>query len=236
MKRAAFVTGGSTGIGLALARMLGAEGYAVTLAARSPDKLAEAVQSLQQAGVQAAAETLDVKSESQIRSAVQNHRQRFGRLDVLVNNAGVLNRGVLQDYSTDQLDELLAVNVRAPFLLYRECLEMLRAAGQEHGQALVLNIVSVAGKNGYAGFGAYCATKFALMGLTQSMIAELQPGGIASCAVCPPVVNTAMGSWAIGFLKPEQMLQPKDVADAVQPLIGRPAKDVPAEILLHPPA
>lgn len=234
MARSALVTGGSSGIGLAIARMLGNEGYELTLVGRSPEKLEAAVGSLGREGLRADGGEADVASEEDVRAVVRDHEARYGRLDVLVNSAGVLGLGPIEAYPTGLLDELLAVNLRAPILFYRECLDLLRSSGAERG-ALVVNISSVSGKRGDADFGVYSATKFGVVGFTQSMRAELGGSGIASCAVCPAVVNTEMGGWAKGWMRPRDMLQPEDVAEAVRGLVGRPIGEVPPEIVLDAP-
>ncbi len=149
-QRAAIVTGASSGIGLAIARMLGEEGYALTLAARRPEKLAEAANGLREEGY----EVLDVPAmlseEDGAKAVVAAHRERYGRLDVLVNNAGVGFGAPVAEIQTKRLDKQLDVNLRSYVVFYRECVEMLRAAAAETGSAQVVNTSSISGKRGQA--------------------------------------------------------------------------------------
>src|SRR3712207_5130420 len=146
--RAAIVTGASSGIGLAVARMLGEEGFAITMAARRPEKLEEAFGQLQQEGYDVQQVAGNLGDEDDIRRVVQTHRDKYGRLDFLMNNAGVGMGEQIGELSTKKLDIQLNTNLRSIPIFYRECLEMLRKAGEEHRNALVVNTASMAGKRG----------------------------------------------------------------------------------------
>ena len=126
--RAAIVTGASSGIGHAIARMLGEEGYAMTLAARRPEKLQAAADELSEEGYDLQAVAANVSDEADIQRVVAQHRERYGRLDVLVNNAGVGIGAPVGEIETKRLDMQLDINLRSIVLFYRECLEMLKAA------------------------------------------------------------------------------------------------------------
>ena len=145
-QRAAIVTGASSGIGLAIARVLGQEGYAVTMAARRPEKLENAVAELAGEGFEVHGVAANVADEAEIQKVVAAHRERHGRLDVLVNNAGVGIGATLGEIQTKHLDMQLDINLRSIVIFYRECLEMLKAAGAEHRNALVVNTSSISGK------------------------------------------------------------------------------------------
>ncbi|HEU0317619.1 MAG TPA: SDR family oxidoreductase, partial [Solirubrobacteraceae bacterium] len=149
-RRAAIVTGASSGIGLALARMLAEEGHAVTMVARRPEKLAAAAAELASDGFDVQAVAASVAAEPEILRVVAAHRDRYGRLDVLVNNAGVGLGAPIDAYPTKHIDLQLEVNLRSVIVFYRECAELLRAAGAEHGNALVINTASIAGQQGQA--------------------------------------------------------------------------------------
>jgi NAD(P)-dependent dehydrogenase (short-subunit alcohol dehydrogenase family) len=234
-ERAAIVTGASSGIGLAVARLLGEEGYGVTMAARRPEKLAEAVKGLQDAGLDVLEAPANVASEDEIARVVADHRDRYGRLDVLVNNAGVGIGSAIGDVQTKRLDMQLDVNIRSIVLFYRECVDMLRAAGQEHRSALVVNTASVAGKAGQAWLSIYSATKFAVVGFTQAMNRELADAGVKSCALCPGFVDTAMTEFVKDQVAPEEMIQPEDIAESVRFLLAlSPACVVPEIVFLRP--
>jgi NAD(P)-dependent dehydrogenase (short-subunit alcohol dehydrogenase family) len=218
-ERAAIVTGGSSGIGLAIARMLLEEGYGVTVAARRPEKLEAAAAELAAGGGEVQHIAGDTGSEEVVRQVVDAHRDRFGRLDVLVNNAGVGIGAPVNEIQTKYLDMQLAVNLRSYFLFYRDCAELLKAAGAEHRNALVVNTASIAGKSGQAWLSVYSATKHGVIGLTQSMNKELNGDGIKSCALCPGFVDTAMTDFVKGNVAPADMIRPEDVAEAVRLLL-----------------
>src|SRR3954451_8790294 len=125
--RAAIVTGASSGIGLAIAHMLGEEGFGLTVAARRPDKLEQAAQGLRDQGYEVEVVAGPLGDEEGVKAVVAAHRARFGRLDVLVNNAGVGIGAPVADIDTRKLDIQLGVNLRSIILFYRECVELLRA-------------------------------------------------------------------------------------------------------------
>ena len=213
------MTGASSGIGLAIARMLLMEGHGVTAVARRPEKLAAAVAELEQEGGEVQQVAGDVSAEEVVRSAVAAHRERFGRLDVLVNNAGIGIGQQVSELNAKHLDMQLRVNLRAAMLFYRESVELLRAAGQEHRNALVVNMSSIAGKSGQPWLSVYSATKHGVIGFTQAMNKELSTQGIKSCALCPAFVDTAMTDFVKGSVPPEQMIRPQDIAEAVRMLL-----------------
>jgi NAD(P)-dependent dehydrogenase (short-subunit alcohol dehydrogenase family) len=219
--RAALVTGGSSGIGLAIAKMLGEEGYGVTVSARKPDKLEDAAERLREDGLEELqAVPANMSDEAEIKSLAEQHRERFGRCDVLVNNAGIGIGGPIAEAETKKLDLQLDVNLRAVYLMTRECIPMLKEAGGEHGKALIVNTASIAGKFGQGWLAAYSATKFGVVGLTQAMHRELSNDGVAATALCPGFVDTAMTEWVRGEVEQEKMIQPSDIAGAVRYLLN----------------
>jgi NAD(P)-dependent dehydrogenase (short-subunit alcohol dehydrogenase family) len=216
--RAALITGGSSGIGLAIARALGEDGYRLTVSARRPDKLESAVAQLRQDGLDANGVPANMAREEDITGLVQRHRERLGRLDVLVNNAGVGIGGAIAEAQTKNLDMQLDVNLRAVYLTTRECLPMLKGAGAEHGKALVANTASIAGKYGQGWLAAYSATKFGVVGLTQALHKEHAGDGIQATALCPGFVDTPMTEW-LEQVPREELIRPEDIAEAVRYLL-----------------
>ena len=214
--RAALVTGGSSGIGLAIARMLGEQGYGLTVSARRPDKLEAAAEELRGEGFDVEAVPANMADEEEIKKLVAAHRERAGRLDVLINNAGIGIGGAVADAETKKLDLQLNVNLRAVYLLAREAIPLLKEAGAEHGKALMVNTASIAGKSGQAWLSVYSATKFAVVGWTQSMNKELNGEGIKSLALCPGFVETPMTEFIREQVPAEKMIRPSDVAEAVR--------------------
>ena len=218
-ERAAIVTGASSGIGLEIARLLGQEGHAVTMAARRPEKLEAATQELAGEGldVQAVAGNLGV--EEDVQHVVAAHRERYGRLDVLVNNAGVGIGEPVDGLTTKKVDLQLQTNLRSVLLFYRECTPMLREAGAEHRNALVVNMASIAGKSGQPWLSVYGATKAAILNFSQAMDKEMAKDGIKSTALCPAFVDTAMTDFVKGEVPPEKMITTQDVAEGVRFLL-----------------
>src|SRR5215208_3873941 len=233
--RAALVTGASSGIGLAIARMLGDEGYGLTVAARRPEKLAGAAESLRAAGCDVEEVAGNMTGEEDIRRIVAAHRDRWGRLDVLVNNAGVGVGAVIADAETKKIDLQLAVNLRAVILFYRECADLLRAAGAEHRSALVVNTSSLSGKSGQPWLSVYSATKAAVIGWTQAMNKELNGDGVKSVALCPGFVDTAMTQFVREHVSQDQMIRPEDISEAVRFLLHTSPNCVVPEIVFQRP-
>jgi len=234
-ERAAIVTGASSGIGLAIARVLGQEGFAITAAARRPDKLEGAVEELADEGFDVQAVAGNVAEEADIKKIVDAHRERYGRLDVLVNNAGVGVGAPVGEIETKRLDMQLDINLRSIVLFYRECADLLKAAGAEHKRAIVVNTASIAGKRGEAWLSVYSATKHAVVGWTDSMNRELATSGIRSTALCPAFVDTPMTDFVKGTVPAEEMIRPEDIAESVRYLLKvSPACLVPEIMFIRP--
>ena len=233
--KAALVTGASSGIGLAIAHMLGEEGYALTVAARRPEKLESAAEELRGKGYEVEHVPGNLGDEEVIKSVVAAHRERYGRLDVLVNNAGVGVGAPVAEIETKKLDIQINTNFRSIPLFYRECIDMLRAAGAEHRNALVVNTASMAGKHGQAWLSVYAATKFAVVGWTQSMHRELAAEGIKSTALCPAFVDTAMSDFIKGQVAADDMITSQDIAETVRLLLKvSPACVIPEVQFIRP--
>ena len=233
--RAALVTGASRGIGLAIADALGADGHALTITSRKPENLEPAADELRSRGYEVEAVPANMADEEGIRAVVEAHRERFGRLDVLVNNAGVGIGAPADAHRTKHIDMQLDVNLRAIVLFYRECAAMLKAAGAEHKSALVVNMASIAGKSGQGWLSVYSATKFAVVGYTQAMNKELAGDGIKSVAFCPGFVDTDMTEFVKGQIAAEEMIRPQDIAEAVRFLLRLSPHCVVPEIVFQRP-
>jgi NAD(P)-dependent dehydrogenase (short-subunit alcohol dehydrogenase family) len=218
-ERAALITGGSSGIGLAIARALGEDGYGLTVSARRPEKLEAAVQGLVDEGIDAHGVAANMASEDDIKRVVDAHRDRFGRLDVLINNAGVGIGAPIAESETKKLDMQFNVNLRGVYLTLRDCIPMLREAGAEHRKALVVNTASIAGVTGQPWLSAYSATKAAVINLSQAAHRELAGDGIQVTAFAPGFVDTPMTDWTKGQIAPEDMIRVEDLAEAVRFLL-----------------
>ena len=197
--RVALVTGGARGIGRGIALALARAGARVMVAdlgdntsdwaydmAGSPE-MAQTV-SLCAEFSEAAATPVDVTRAASCEAAVDATLNRFGQLDVLVNNAGVVMSGPISEFSETHWDQVFAVNSKGIFLMSRAALDALK--NSEH--AAIVNTASIAGKQGHRNMAAYCGSKFAAIGITQSLAHELAPAGIRVNAICPGMVGTAM--------------------------------------------
>jgi NAD(P)-dependent dehydrogenase (short-subunit alcohol dehydrogenase family) len=233
--RAAIVTGGSRGIGLAIARALGEDGYAVTVAARKPEPLRQAAEGLRDNGLEVEQVAANLVDEEGIRSVVARHRERFGRLDVLVNNAGVGVGAAVAEQQAKYVDLQIDVNLRAMILFYRECVEMLRTAGAEHRSALVVNLSSISGKSGQPWLSVYSATKAAVVAYTQAMNKELNSDGVKSVAFCPGFVDTDMTDFVKGSIDAAEMVRPEDIAEGVRFILRLSPACVVPEIVFQRP-
>ncbi|HEX6459845.1 MAG TPA: SDR family oxidoreductase [Thermoleophilaceae bacterium] len=217
--RAALVTGGSSGIGFAIARALGEDGYGITLSARRPDKLEAAASELEQAGIEVQAVPANMAKEEDIQALVKAHMDRFSRLDVLINNAGIGIGAPIEAAETKKLDIQFDVNLRGVYLMLREAIPELKKAGDEHGKALVINTASIAGKYGQPWLSAYSATKHAVVGLSQAAHGELSESGVQVTAFCPGFVETPMTEWVREQVPADKMIRPEDIAEAVRFLL-----------------
>jgi NAD(P)-dependent dehydrogenase (short-subunit alcohol dehydrogenase family) len=202
--RAALVTGGSSGIGLAIARLLQEEGYDLTLVSRQQEKIEAAAAEL--GAVSVAANMADADDCAR---AVAEHRDRFGRLDVLVNSAGVGLAGSIEELPVKRLDLQLDVNLRGLFLVTQAAIPLLRES-----RGWIVNLASIAGTLPTPGLATYGATKAAVIALTRSLNAELDSAGVRAIAICPGFVDTPMAEYS--GLDPDEMIRPEDCAEIVR--------------------
>ena len=186
--RGAVVTGGGRGIGAATARALAEAGARVVVSARTQSQIETVADSLRQAGHDAWAVPCDVTDPSQIRSLEQTAREKLGKVEILVNNAGVVASAPLKAIELENWNRLLAVNVTGPFL----CTQAFMPGMLEAGWGRVVNVASVAGKVGHPYLAAYTTSKHALIGFTRAVAAEVAAKGVTVNAVCPGYVNTPM--------------------------------------------
>ena len=222
----AIVTGGSRGIGRAIALALAGEGATVVLAARSAEKLAVAAELVRKAGGRAQPVVTELADEESIRDLVRVTQETFGRLDILINNAGITHSAPLEETRTEDLDHCWTINARAPFILCREALPLLRQA--EAG--CIVNISSVVGVKGYPLQSAYTASKHALRGMTISLAEELRGTKIRVHVICPGGVNTDMVQNVRPDIKKENLIGPDEIAELVLYLVTRRGNAVMDEL------
>jgi NAD(P)-dependent dehydrogenase (short-subunit alcohol dehydrogenase family) len=218
--KAALITGASSGIGLAIARMLGEQGYGLTISARRPEKLEAAAKELEDAGYEVQSVPANMADEEAMKALVEAHREKFGRLDVLINNAGVGIGEAMDALTTKYVDMQLSVNFKAVILMTRECLPLLREAGKEHGKALIVNTASISGKSGQPWLSVYSATKAAVIGFSQATQKEVATQGIQVTALAPAFVDTPMTEFVKQQVDAEEMIRPEDIAESVRFLLA----------------
>jgi NAD(P)-dependent dehydrogenase (short-subunit alcohol dehydrogenase family) len=204
MSGAALVTGGSSGIGLAIARMLRDEGFELTLVSRRSERVEAAAAELGAAAVSA-----DVAEAEECARVVAEHRDRFGRLDVLVNSAGIGILGRIEEMPSKSLDLQLGVNLRGLFLVTQAAIPLLRES-----RGWIVNLSSIAGTLPTPELATYGATKAAVIALTRSLNEELDADGVRAIALCPGFVDTPMAQWS--GIEPGEMIRPEDCAEVVR--------------------
>lgn len=229
------MTGASRGIGLAIATALAEDGYAVTLTARRSEPLEACAAALRQRGFDVQHVAANLAEEDGIRAIVTAHRERYGRLDVLVNNGGIGVGAAVGELQTKLVDMQFGVNLRAVVLMYREALELLRAAAADRRCAQVVNVASIAGKQPAAWMSVYSASKAGVIAFSEAMNRELGAEGIRSVALCPGWVDTDMTDFIKHEVPAEEMIRPEDVAAAVRFVLAlSPAAVVPEIVFQRP--
>ncbi len=208
MARSALVTGGSRGIGLAIARMLADDGFELTIASRTAANVEQTAAELGAQGVAA-----DVSKEEDCVRLVAEHAERYGGMDVLVNSAGIGIGGRVEDLQTKHVDLQLGVNLRGLVLVTREAIPLLKAS-----RGHIVNLASIAGTMPTPGLSIYGASKAAVISFTRSLNDELDADGVRATALCPGFVDTDMAQWS--GIPGDQMIQPEDCAEVVRALIA----------------
>lgn len=205
--KVALITGASAGIGQACARALAQEGANLVLTARRRDRLDALANESAGTGVETAIVTGDAREEGTARQSCAAAKDKWGRLDILINNTGVGNYKNLIDTSAEDYDEMMDTNVRSTFLFTRHAVPLMLA----QGSGTILMISSMAGIYGFGGEAVYCMTKFAQVGFAQALDKELRQSGIKVSAICPGGVKT---EFALGKGRTEQSVAQSDMLDA----------------------
>jgi NAD(P)-dependent dehydrogenase (short-subunit alcohol dehydrogenase family) len=232
-EKIALVTGAGRGIGRAVSLALAGEGCSLLLVARSREGIEETARLAEEAGApRAEAFPADLTRGESLDAVLERARDAWGRIDVLVQNAGVFRASPLAETSDEEWDDLLLLNLTVPFRLLKRALPLLDAAGGGH----VFHIASVAGRQAFPGCSAYCASKHGLMGLTAVVREELRGSGTRVTAILPGAVDTPAWDDVPGAFDRGRMLRPEDVARAVIASLGDAPSAMTEEIVIRPRA
>jgi 3-oxoacyl-[acyl-carrier protein] reductase len=227
--KVAIVTGASRGIGRAISVAMAQEGANVVLAARSIQQLQITAEQVTKAGGMAHIIHVELTEEKSIRNLVQVTGEKLGRLDILVNNAGVTHSAPLEQTSTEDWDRCISINARAPFILCRETLPLLKKSPAAH----IINISSVVGVKGYPLQSAYTASKHALRGMAMSLAEELKGSNIRIHVLCPGAADTDM----VGRVRPDiakdELIKPEEIAELVLYLVTHKGNAVVDELRIR---
>ncbi|MBW4469920.1 MAG: SDR family oxidoreductase [Stenomitos rutilans HA7619-LM2] len=228
--KVALVTGGARGLGEAICRMLGAEG-AIAIVADLREELAETVASeIQADGGKAKALRLNVCDEQQVDAAVEQIIQEFGHLDILINNAGTDVTLPVDELTIAEWDRVLAVNLRAPFVLSKQVLPTMQQQGRGH----IVNIASTASKRTWANASAYHASKWGLLGFSHALHVEARPHGIKVTAVIAGGMQTPFILDRFPDTPLDKLQDPKNVADTIRYVLSQPDGTVIPEVMVLP--
>jgi short-subunit dehydrogenase len=226
------VTGASRGIGKASAIAFAKAGYAVALVSRNQSELDSLAQEISDFGGQAFAYAMDLTDTPHVATHLETLQAQFGTIDILINNAGMAYTGSLGDMSLDLWQRMMTLNLTSAF----QCIQAVLPGMRQQKRGTIVNVISVAGKQAFPDWGAYCASKFGLMGMTKSLAQEERSYGIRVVAFCPGAVNTPL--WDTDTVQADfdrsAMLSAEDVAQTLIQTVATPHHAVIEEILLMP--
>lgn len=227
--KVAIITGASTGIGQAIAMGLAHEGARIVLASRNQEALEAIAGEIKKQGAEVLVVPTDVTQDSQLKSLVEQTVDAFGGIHILVNNAGVYQRALVEEITEETLEYLLRVNLMAPFLLTAHALPHLKKSGE----GAVINMSSLAGTMGFAKGSSYSASKHGLLGFSDSLFEEVREFGIKVCAICPGFVRTPMVE-NYPYLDPDKMIPPEDIAKTVTDFLHLSIRSAPTRMIIRP--
>jgi len=227
----ALVTGATQGIGRATAFALGRAGYRVGVCARTQARVDELVADLKKAGIDAAGAHADVGDAADAARAAEEIAMAIGEIGVLVNNAGVLIARPFDELTVEDWDVTMTTNVRGVFFMTRAVLPAMR----RRREGSIVNVVSLAGRNGFVGGTAYAASKHAVLGFSRSLMLEVRKDNVRVLAICPGSVDTPMlHDQPMLHTDPNRILRPEDVADTILHALLLPARALVSELDIRP--
>ena len=233
-KKTALITGASSGIGKATALAFAKAGIDIALVSRSTDKLAEVASDVQALGVNSKVYPLDLENVETVSENIQQIISDFGNIDILVNNAGIGYTATLSQTSLSDWQRVINLNLTSVF----QCIMGVLPAMRDRGTGTIINVASIAGKQAFAGWGAYCVSKAGVMALSQALSQEERACGIRVTAICPGAVNTSL--WDTDTVNADfdrsKMLSPQNVAQSILYAVMLPKQAVVDELTLMPSA
>jgi 3-oxoacyl-[acyl-carrier protein] reductase len=231
MTGTALITGATEGIGRATAFALGKAGYRVGVCARTPSKLRELLAALSAAGITAHGHPADVGLEADVVGMIAEVTRVVGEIDVLVNNAGIAPLKPFDQLTLDEWDSTMATNLRSLYLVTRAVLPGMRS----RKRGAVVNISSLAGRNGFAGGSAYCASKHAVLGFSRALMLEVRKDNVRVITICPGSVDTPLiRNQAVLTPDISKILKAEDVADTVVASLALPERALVSELDIRP--
>jgi 3-oxoacyl-[acyl-carrier protein] reductase len=229
--RTALVTGATDGIGRATAFALGRAGWQVGCCARTADKVEALLAQLAEAGVRASGRPADVGEEREARAAVKHVVDTLGPVDALINNAGILIAKPFEQLTLADWDHTMATNLRSLYLMTREVLPEMR----RRRRGAIVNVSSLAGRNGFVGGTAYTASKHAVLGFSKSLMLEARKDDVRVIAICPGSVDTGMlRDQPLLKADPTKILRPEDVAATIVHVLELPDRALVSELDIRP--
>jgi NAD(P)-dependent dehydrogenase (short-subunit alcohol dehydrogenase family) len=222
------ITGGSRGLGACVASVLGDEGMRVVVADLALDRAAQCVATLTERGIEAVALPLDVGDEDQVQHLIARVQERFGQLDVVVNNAAIDVTAPISELSGDDWQRIVRTNLTGPFLMCKHAAATMGRGGH------IVNIASTASKRAWPNASAYHATKWGLLGLSHALHAELRPLGIKVCAIVAGGMRTPFLLDRFPDIDPGVLQDPMNVAKAVRFVLSQPDETVIPEVMVLP--
>jgi 3-oxoacyl-[acyl-carrier protein] reductase len=230
-KPAALITGATEGIGRATAFALAREGHSVAVCARTGARVEALVAELRAAGFEATGSACDVADPASVSALCRAAEQAVGPIGVLINNAGIARLKPFQELTLEDWDATMATNLRSLYLTTREVLPGMR----QRREGTIVNVASLAGRNGFVGGTAYTASKHAVLGFSRSLMLEVRKDNVRVITICPGSVDTPLikGQNALS-VRLDHILQPEDVATAIVDALRLPARAMVSEIDLRP--
>ncbi len=231
MLTTALVTGATQGIGRATAFSLGRAGYRVGVCARTAAKVQTLLAELGAEGIRAAGAAADVANPEQVASTLSHITGQLGEVGVLVNNAGILIARPFEELTLEEWDATMATNLRSLFVVTRAVLPSMR----QRKEGVVVNVASLAGRNGFVGGTAYAASKHAVLGFSRSLMLEVRKENVRVIAICPGSVDTGMlHNQPLLHADPRHILRPEDVADTILHTLRLPERALVSELDIRP--